>query len=107
MHWANMSFVLFSTASITNTTRSDKYRATYMQVWLEFLEERRPVLQRMTHSLIWFDFQQKCIASTKATEAANNKFHEYFSAVFELFTEDGWKQRVLIGVRQGIQMRLQ
>jgi len=52
------------------------------------------MLQRIMHALIWFDFQQKCIASTKATEAASKEFHEYFSSVCELCTEDGWKQIV-------------
>ena len=89
-----MSTLVLSTASTPNTTRSDKYRATYMQVRVELLEDIREVLQRITHWLIWFDFQQNCIASTEATEAANNKFHEYFSSVLELCTEDGWKQRV-------------
>ena len=65
-----------------------------MQVRVEMLEERHAVFQRIRHSLFWFDFQQKSIASTKATKAANNKFHEYFSSVLELCTEDGWKQRV-------------
>jgi hypothetical protein len=74
IYWANMTSLLLSTASIPNTTRSHKYRATGMQVRVELLEERRAVFQRITHSLICFDFQQKCIASTKATEAANNKF---------------------------------
>lgn len=65
-----------------------------MQVRVELLEERHEVFQPITHSLIWFDFQQKFIASTKAAEVANNKFHEYFSSVLELCTEDGWRQRV-------------
>jgi hypothetical protein len=65
-----------------------------MQVWLELFQERLADLQRITYSLIWFDFQQKYIASANATEAANNKFHEYFSSELELWTEDEWKQRV-------------
>lgn len=89
-----MSSLLLSTASIPNNTLSNKYRATYMQVRFELLEERHAVFQRITHSLIWFDFQQKCITSTKVTKAANSKFHEYFSPVLELCTEDGRKQRV-------------
>jgi hypothetical protein len=89
-----MNSLLLSKASIPNTTRSDKYRATYMQIRVELLEERHAVFQRITHSLIWFGFQQKFITSTKATKAANNKFHEYFSSVLELCTEVGWKQRV-------------